>query len=203
MVVKILRTASQPHSSHIPLSPNVALLSHLFEDTENRDIFMSRSSVFTRASKSETVTFEERQSSAKLHCLYGVPILKRGRTRSASNYSYACSIVYDLRNYTRRSLWGPFLNDGSHNVDWEKAESIMIVLRYHLHALTARVRIPYDPIWSTPFGQSVPRSIVSEQIDTVLTHKFDDPTLALMAQDPYKVTGTYTRVSISNPAMKV
>lgn len=47
--------------------------------------------------------------SAKLHCLYGDMTLEcaRTRTRGLRVYPYACSKVYDLREFTPRTRWGP------------------------------------------------------------------------------------------------
>ncbi|PSK38083.1 hypothetical protein B9Z65_1274 [Elsinoe australis] len=48
--------------------------------------------------------------------------------------------VYDLREYTTKSLWGPFKEDGSHEVDWEKMEAVMVLLGYNLRMFAERTR---------------------------------------------------------------
>jgi hypothetical protein len=51
----------------------------------------------------------------------------RARTGDLPAHTVARSRVYDLREYTDHTLWGPFMNDGSQDVDWEKVEAIMMV----------------------------------------------------------------------------
>jgi len=46
--------------------------------------------------------------------------------------------VYDLRRYTAANMWGPFTDDGSARVDWEKVQAIMIDLAYNHRMYTAR-----------------------------------------------------------------
>ena len=114
---------SRPSRSvtHAP-SRNAAVLAEFFSDEGNRDAFLSRSFIFERA-RGERKDFSdpprvEHQMSAHLHCLYGMPVLKHGRTRSGRMYPFACSKVYDLREYTEETHWGPFMGDGSLRVDW-------------------------------------------------------------------------------------
>ncbi|EGO59946.1 hypothetical protein NEUTE1DRAFT_38488 [Neurospora tetrasperma FGSC 2508] len=67
-------------------------------------------------------------------------------------YPYAVSKVYDLREYTTRSKWGPFRADGSGKVDWEKVEAILLVLRTNIK-LKELDRIPMvGNVWNTPFA---------------------------------------------------
>ena len=47
-------------------------------------------------------------------------ILQLACRRSSRMYPFACSKVYDLRQYSARTMWGPFLDDCSMRVDWEK-----------------------------------------------------------------------------------
>jgi hypothetical protein len=53
-------------------------------------------------------------------------------------HPYARSRVYDLRRYTAANMWGPFTDDGSARVDWEKVQAIMIDLAYNHRMYTAR-----------------------------------------------------------------
>ncbi|KAJ4420793.1 hypothetical protein N0V85_000460 [Neurospora sp. IMI 360204] len=67
-------------------------------------------------------------------------------------YPYAVSKVYDLREYTLRTKWGPFRADGSGKVDWEKMEAILLVLRTNIK-LKELDRIPMvGNVWNTPFA---------------------------------------------------
>lgn len=110
-----------------PASENAEVLRDLFESNVNKDAFLSQSFLFQRARappKRSTFTKhppnELEQQSAKLHCLYGKPMLNYGRTRSSRMYPFACSKVYDIREYTNRTKWGPFMDDDTDRVDWEK-----------------------------------------------------------------------------------
>jgi hypothetical protein len=53
-------------------------------------------------------------------------------------HPYARSRIYDLRRYTDANMWGPFMNDGSQQIDWEKVQAIMIVLAFNLRIYTER-----------------------------------------------------------------
>ena len=118
-------------------SRNVRMLSGRFSHT-NTSALLSHSNLFARA-RGETrlrSQIARGQLSAKLHCLYGVPScadrLHSTSTETFHTYPYAISKVYDLRNYTTGTHWGPFLDDGTQRVDWEFLEAIMIVLGYNI-----------------------------------------------------------------------
>ena len=143
--------------------------------------------------------------SAKLHALYGVPIqqVHRGagttstsryalRSETAAIHPYVRSKVYDLRQHTDQSFWGPFLDDGSQEVDWEKIEAIMLILDHNMSSF-ARAHETFNehaiPDWSKPFQGAMPHSFVPRKTDV--------PTAApslLEMQDPYGITGTWMRV---------
>lgn len=53
-------------------------------------------------------------------------------------HPFARSRVYDLRRYRAANFWGPFMDDGSGRIDWEKVESIFIVLGYGLRMINER-----------------------------------------------------------------
>ena len=143
-----------------------------------------------------------RQLSAKLHCLYGVSVENvRKDTTAPPRYSlrsdnapvhpYARSLVYDLRQHTDHTLWGPFLNDGSQNVDWEKIEAIMIVLDYNIRRSTEAQR-SFEGMMEAhnkPFVGASPRSFISPPSSISL-----EPSLPLEARDPYNITGTWMRI---------
>jgi len=188
-IVEFLQTAAPGESSL-----NVELLSGLSKDERNREFLFCNSELFQRSrGSSYTESSIDRQLSAKLHCLYGVPIESTGRTRSSRTYPYACSKVYDLRNYTPNTIWGPYLNDGSLSVDWEKVEAIMVVIGHNLRMLSERTRNGiYESIWSKPFATAVPDSYVSLSVPRI-----DETTPPPDAMDPFNVTGTYMRVSKS------
>lgn len=95
---------------------------------------------------------KEHQQSAKLHCLYGKPIINQGRLRSTRTYPYAVSKVYDLRQYTDFTKWGPFMNDATGRVDWEMVEAILVVLGHNFNQ--RRVAKLFGDIWDCPFSGS-------------------------------------------------
>ncbi|KAI9746333.1 MAG: hypothetical protein M1818_000045 [Claussenomyces sp. TS43310] len=190
IITDYLRTASPQQSSK-----TVGLLTSLCRSETNRDIFFCSSAIFERARKSQptesTLTQEQRRLSAKLHCLYGVPIQNFGVTRSTRTYPYACSKVYDLRNYTTNTMWGPFLDDGSGKVDWEMIEAIMIILGHNLRIFSDRTGGLFKPIWAQPFINAVPSSYTS--LSEPIQGGSTDPT-SLAFQDPYNVSGTWMRL---------
>ncbi|KAL9123932.1 MAG: hypothetical protein Q9217_006687 [Psora testacea] len=145
-----------------------------------------------------------RQLSAKLHCLYGIPIQEVHRASTTSQryafryntapiHPYARSRVYDLRQHTGGSLWGPFLDDGTQDVDWEKMEAIMLVVNHNMRIFAQHTDSDSDrlviPAWEEPFDGAPPYSYISRKTDLPM-----EPKLPLEANDPYSVTGTWMRV---------
>ena len=116
-------------------------------------------------------------------------------------HTYARSKVYDLRQYTEATLWGPFRDDGTQRVDWEKVEAIMIVLGFNLRKFTERSDGRFPMIWDEPFVGATPNSYIAPPPATGPTEKLDSDlikirelALNLNALDPYGVTGTWMRV---------
>lgn len=181
---------STANGSH---SKNVALLTRLFNDRINKEAFFCQSTLWSRAKvprrHSYSTTFEERQASAHLHCLYGVPILEPQRSSFSYPYPFACSIVYDLRNYTDGNFWGPFLDDGTAAVDWERLEAVMMVLGYNLKQFTQLTGGMFKPLWTVPFSGVSPESFFSLPLSNTAM-----PNPPANALDPYNVTGSYMRV---------
>lgn len=162
----------------------------------NREAFLCQSTIFDRAripkrspETAETKTLATRQASAKLHCLWGVPITMPKRTRFASLYPYACSVVYDMRNYTDENFWGPFKEDGRATVDWERMEAVMIILGYNMKNYTESMHGIYPPLWRDPFRGASPGSF-----EPLSVTKREAPLGPCNEEDPYNVTGTWHRV---------
>ncbi|GAW14375.1 hypothetical protein ANO14919_037770 [Xylariales sp. No.14919] len=206
-VVELLKHAStdgvSTDSMLLPQSRNADILTHIFSDESNQLAFLCRSFIYERARAefhSRDIRYWhgppklEHQKSAHLHCLYGVPLLHaypsaRRQTRQNSMYPFASSKVYDLRQYTERNKWGPFMDDGSMRIDWEKVEAIMIVLGANMSTLgIPRIKmcetycsIPFAGTWSnswkSPHPPSPPRGLDS-----------------LEYLDPYGITGVWLRV---------
>ena len=74
------------------------------------------------------ISEEENQLRARLHVYYGMIVedLDEGGIVRARSY------VYDMRNYTRDSYYGPFIRDGSAKVNWVHLEAIQMVMGSHL-----------------------------------------------------------------------
>ena len=146
----------------------------------------------------------DKQLSAKLHCLYGVPIgtVRKScessppryplRNDTADIHPYARSRVYDLRQHTENgTFWGPFLDDGLQTVDWEKLEAIMIILDYNLRR-SVDIHRQYEDVLElqeSPWVGATPHSFTSPPQSLPM-----EPSVPLEAQDPYNVTGTWMRV---------
>ncbi|KAK0718149.1 hypothetical protein B0T26DRAFT_777698 [Lasiosphaeria miniovina] len=192
---RLLKNASrggtrQARSVTYPQSRNASLLTELFESDENREAFLSRSFLFERArgrtNGIQNPPQEDHQQSAKLHSLFGMPLLKLGRTRSSRMYPFACSKVYDLREYTENTRWGPFMNDGSDRIDWEKVEAILLVLRNNMKNKGLDTFPIFSNFWNTAFGGSWPRSYIPWPEEQERSE--------LELQDLYNVSGTWLRV---------
>lgn len=129
----------------------------------------------------------------------------RNQTRGVPTHCVARSKVYDLREYTEHSLWGPFMDDGSQNVDWEKVEAIMVVLGFNLAKFTERSNGRFPLMWDKPFEGATPQSYVSSAFskdhDAGSNEEGEEEISSLRelspsldALDPYGVTGTWMRV---------
>lgn len=208
-------------------SRNLRLLGDYFKDNANLDVFLCSSGLFERAGSGDQIAASTpalRQASAKLHCLFGVPIehipsrasfsrerpdvrlslsmCTRLQMRPHLVHTYARSKVYDLRGYKDANLWGPFMDDGSHFVDWEKVEAIMIVVGFNLNRCTERTQGRWPRIWNRPFVGTTPNSYLSLPPVVPLPPKDTDDemvrlrelALGLDAQDPYGVSGTWMRI---------
>ncbi|KAL9000691.1 MAG: hypothetical protein Q9169_000727 [Polycauliona sp. 2 TL-2023] len=148
--------------------------------------------------------------SAKLHCLYGVPVQRtritepdrsshQRRLCSGVNvklHPFARSRVYDLRQHSESTLWGPFAEDGSQNVDWEKLEAIMMILDYNIRNFTNKYVAHGSnliPPWDRPFVGVTPHSLNLNQNPLEASIERPPP-LPIDLQDPYGASGTWMRV---------
>ncbi|KAM3499304.1 hypothetical protein MY11210_009621 [Beauveria gryllotalpidicola] len=191
---------SNTHSA----SRNADFLRQLFSSSDStRAAFLERSFLFERVRCERPLAFprgdtdndgaaaaaaETHQRSARLHCLYGAPILNVGRLRSTRTYPFACSTVYDMRGHTERTGWGPFRDDGSGRVDWEKVEAVMVVLGYNIQSKRFVSKL-FSDVWNTPFSGSWSQSFMQTP---ALSPAHELSSLEL--SDPYGVTGTWYRV---------
>ena len=168
--------------------------------------FLCESSLFRPGPCQNVQELEHCQASAKMHVLYGVPVeeFPRGRSEEATN-PLARARVYDLRNYTSQTFWGPFRDDGSAQVDWEMMESIMIVLGFNLKRFHLRTHGRFPLWWNLPFDGAHPRSFADSPMKPVLEdadtevepseeEREENLKRKLAAKDPYGVTGIWMRV---------
>ena len=142
--------------------------------------------------------------SAKMHVFYGLSIEPKPDENESGRamriHPYARSRVYDLRRYNDYNQWGPFLDDGTFSVDWEKVQCVMIVLRHNLRAFTERAHgLPHGPRHlekpEFPFLGTAPNSYKSgPSCPAHEAMQVKEPTPPLASQDPYNVTGTWRRV---------
>ncbi|KAI1779607.1 hypothetical protein F4818DRAFT_146314 [Hypoxylon cercidicola] len=210
-------------------SRNADLLSAIFASETNQSAFLCRSLLYGLA-RGEVRSADElsprpradHQRSAHLHCLYGVPLLWANpeaataaahRTRRSKMSPYACAKVYDLRQYTDNTKWGPFADDATDRVDWEKVEAIMLVIGANLRKLGLTKFPVCRNVWETPFAGTWPQSYKAlptismgrEQQQQSSSSSSSDPTAGaaerspppqdlLQDQDPYGITGTWLRV---------
>ncbi|KAK3900135.1 hypothetical protein C8A05DRAFT_17516 [Staphylotrichum tortipilum] len=114
------------------------------------------------------------QMSAKLRCLYGWDVAGLGQgegdpearrravwaaRQGRGVYMPACAKVYDLREYTRGTRWGPFLDsgdgeEGELKVDWEKVEAAMVVLGTNVRCKGLERFPVFLNFWGKPFAGS-------------------------------------------------
>ncbi|EPE26597.1 F-box [Glarea lozoyensis ATCC 20868] len=189
-------------SSNSDSSANLSFLQKAFDPTSrygmrNIERYLGSSTLFCRSMLPTASGFltpavmyseDERQASAKLHCYYGVPVTLSPKLYRRP-YHYALSVVYDMRNYTDLSLWGPFKPDGEATVDWEKVEAIMIILGHNLKCFDDQTGRRLKPLWTTPWAGSQPDSFRSVcLVDT------KSPTPPVNESDPYNITGSWMRI---------
>lgn len=128
--------------------------------------------------------------------MYGIPSTTAGR-RTLSTHPFARSRTYDLRNYTKRSRWGPFRNDGSMRVDWELIESIMVVLGYNNGLCSRRYMDRFTLPWSTPFAnvfQDRCSHLPSVNPSSCSPNPTKGLSLPLDLEDPYGISGIWARM---------
>ncbi|KKY28417.1 putative f-box domain-containing protein [Phaeomoniella chlamydospora] len=186
---------------------NIQFLLRHFLSPDNVSAFLCRSSLFdfSRYESDESAPTETlRQLSAKLHVFSGLDVEPKADEVvdiiAVNVHPYARSRVYDLRRYTDKNCWGPFMDDGSLRPDWEKLQVIMIDLCYNLRIFTRRPRRistagptldDKSHIWNRPFFGVSSDSYKSASIPGSITVPQDLP---LLSQDPYGVTGTWMRI---------
>jgi hypothetical protein len=199
-----LMLTAKPGSESI----NTKLLSQYFdasgpnmEGKLNQEAFLCRSTMFKRAACTNPKTGEpahihppttpsESQRSAKMHCLYGVPIESPSRTHYHHTYPFAVSIVYDLRRYTDHTLWGPYKDDGDATVDWEKMEAVMVVLGHNLSMFVERTRNNLRHVWRDHWIGASPDSF-----QPISVTRLREPAPPVEALDPFNISGSWMRVS--------
>jgi hypothetical protein len=130
-------------------------------------------------------------------------------------HAWARSRVYDLRRYRTSNLWGPFTDDHTLRIDWEKLQAIMVIIAFNTKLYTRqrgvhwsnsirRTPIPPEilaaieernkgllPAWQNLFSDIAPNTYVSKPLSGKLKAP---PHPELDVLDPYGVTGTWSRI---------
>lgn len=181
-------------------SSNVKFLVNQFQSPANVERFLARSKLFARARLCSRTSNDISQLCAKLHTLYGTSVDCLGRRCSNATYPYARAVTYDLRGFTDNNLWGPFLDESSEEmgglrVDWDKVEAIMIVLGYNLRHFHEHHDM--DVVWESPFNglNGETQKQIERWKENGGVELIKQPDLNVDDLDPYKITGTYRRVS--------
>ncbi|PSS02093.1 hypothetical protein BD289DRAFT_471181 [Coniella lustricola] len=151
---------------------------------------------------SKSFSPEAKQISAKLHCLHGAMIRPCSRSYRNKICAAALERVYDMRRFTRRNRWGPFLDEGpgpigirgnesgqlgppEDHVDWEMMEAIMVAIWINMK-FRKLDREPFvKEIWGVPFSGCWPNSY----IPAAPGKRARDHDL----RDPYGVAGVWLR----------
>ncbi|KAF1953242.1 hypothetical protein CC80DRAFT_451327 [Byssothecium circinans] len=194
-VASLISTASESDTPSL----NITTLGTLLDIPGNIDAFLLKSTLYTRLQDSyakpsaTSLTDSERQLSAKIHCLHGIPSSTMGR-RALNKHPYARSQVYDLRNYTDENVWGPYLSDGSMRVDWEMLEAIMVVLGYNSSLCCRRFLEQFRPPWSGTFEGVVRDERVRENLPEWRAEMLEQVDVPLSQRDPYGVEGVWSRI---------
>lgn len=130
---------------------NIKWLRPFFYHLERRttaSTLLRQSSLFRRCGTPNDLPADSpylRQLSARLHVYSGLPLEVRESEFAdveGSHYIHPCarSRVYDLRRYKTSNFWGPFMPDGSGRIDWERVQSIWLVLGYGLRMISERTQ---------------------------------------------------------------
>ncbi len=104
-------------------------------------------------------------------------------------------------------MWGPYLPDGKATVDWEKIEAIFIVLGHNLFALSRQTHGRCSKVWTDTFQGIAPNSYHDDVKVKIQNEEKKSKgrdmseggigrSLLPLHEDPYNVSGTWTRVSI-------
>lgn len=103
------------------------------------------------------------------------------------------SVVYDMRNYTDHTLWGPMLPDGKAGVDWEKMEAVMLVLSRNLQTFENAAGRALRPLWVCPWLGCQRDSFRSVKL-MAGKGKDKEEVGGLREEDPYNISGSWMRV---------
>lgn len=101
--------------------------------------------------------------------------------------------MYDLRNYTDGTGWGPYLDDGSFKVDWEMVESLMIVLGYNSGLCCKRFQPRFSPPWVKALQGVIPDQTTLRKRN-LSGDVFWDEEKSFRERDPYNISGVWSRV---------
>lgn len=143
-VLPLLLASNEPRST-VNTSFLASKFNHAYRKS-NASTLLRQSSLFRRCGMPDDLPADSialRQLSARLHVYSALSLELRDSefidTPGAQHlHPYARSRLYDLRRYKRSNFWGPFMDDGSGRIDWEKVQAIYVVLGYGLRQLSER-----------------------------------------------------------------
>lgn len=188
-----------------PLTNTTFLASQFHHATRrsNASTLLRQSSLFRRCGTPYDDPAESvvaRQLSARLHVYSALPLeLRESEYIEMQGAQYlhpfARSRLYDLRRYKTANFWGPFMDDGSGRIDWEKVQNIYIVLGYGLRMLSERTgnQLGSSVSWGMGLNGSddhemfqglAPQSYRSRTEDEALRHAGPRLSAAIGAEQP-------------------
>ena len=152
-LLRVLKTAAPPRlgpagaAKACRRSANVDFVNDLLQGTA-RDTLLRRERLpqyYLRSGAGTSHGQPELFRHALLNIMCGLQEPAPGDERQAAQ-----ALVYDLRNYRRQTLWGPYLPDGSGRADWRRLEAIFIVTVSN--ALEFRQDLMRENLWTeAPF----------------------------------------------------
>lgn len=110
-------------------------------------------------------TEEERQLRDRLHTLYGLTFEDYNPRRRVDT---RCA-VYALSHYNQNNEYGPFMTDGSGNVDWELMLAVQHVMSMHVVPRRLFETVPRNAYIGSPMSLPFSNSVIEKdlQLDNV------------------------------------
>ncbi|KAI0393832.1 hypothetical protein F5Y17DRAFT_430432 [Xylariaceae sp. FL0594] len=115
---------------------------------------------------------------------------------------FAISKVYDNRQYSRATKWGPFMADGTMRVDWEKVEAVMVALNANIESMRLSQipllylfsNVPFAGTWPKSWQPPPPPGPGPAPLFNLAERRGPRVPDPLEHLDPYGVTGVWLRI---------